>query len=597
MTENRAPPEIAPWDGWHIVQQNCVECAMNPTARLARSGASGHIRRMRSPKMMAMAALLAPMLFGAFSGSWDIGAATTAEPAIAAPRIAAPARPNLIVLLTIDQFRADYLNRFGAQMHGGIARLMRQGARFTNAHHDHAITETAPGHASLLSGRFPRSTGIMMNSIGVEDEESPLVDGGYGPGASPRRFIGTTFVDWLNASDRKSQTLSVSMKDRGAILPVGRARADVYWYSIDGRFLTSRYYRKDLPEWVRAFNARQSVAKYAGKTWSLLLPDSAYRERDSVSLEMAGHRYVFPHTLTSDVMDAGSEIRITPFMDDITVDFALAGVNALNLGRGPSTDLLAVSLSATDVIGHNFGPDSREMHDQVLRVDLAVGRLLDSLYAMRDSSTITVVLTSDHGVGPIPELVRDTVKPMAQRVSLRTLAVDLRARLRQSAVDTFAMAVDVNILLANRSAFRSDAQRDSIVQWFADRARATPGIARVDHFTTMRRDTLTSEIARRWIHQFPYPSNVELVITLDSLSTWGGNIASHGSPRSYDSHVPLIFAGAGIVPSTRPEFVRTVDIGPTLAALLGIKVGERVDGVPLSVGSPPVGTSSAEQRR
>lgn len=494
-----------------------------------------------------------------------------------------PTRPTLVVLLTVDQFREDYLARFGHQFTGGLARLLAGGARFTNAHHDHAITETAPGHASLLSGRFPRSTGIMMNSIGVEDDDAPLLAGGYGPGASPRRFQGSTLVDWLLDANRNTRVLSVSMKDRGAILPVGRARTDVYWYSIDGRFLTSRYYRRDLPDWVRRFNARSNVARYAGRRWELLLPDSAYRERDSVSIEMGGRHYTFPHTLTDDVMDAGSDIRVTPFIDDITVDFALEGVEALGLGRGPTTDVLAISLSATDVIGHNYGPDSREIHDQVLRVDRNIGRFLDSLYTLRDSSSITVVFTSDHGVGSIPELAPDSVQPFPRRVSVRPLMRELRARLRERGVDTQAVALDVNLLLANRNAFRSDGQRDEIIEWFATRVRELPGMARVDRFSTLMRDTVSSEVARRWAHQFPYQSNLELVFTLDKLSTWGGNIASHGSPWPYDSQVPIIFAGAGVTPGLHQQFVRTVDIAPTLAALLGVKVGEKIDGVPLPI--------------
>ncbi|MEP6992751.1 MAG: alkaline phosphatase family protein, partial [bacterium] len=169
----------------------------------------------------------------------------------------APARPTLVVLITIDQFRADYLDRFGAQLTGGLARLSRNGARFTNAFHDHAITETAPGHATLLAGRFPRSTGIMMNRVGVEDDDSPLIAGGVGAGASPKRFAGTTLVDWLRASDPASRALSVSTKDRAAILPVGKSKSDVYWYSPDGRFTTSSYYRATLPDWVVAWNRRE----------------------------------------------------------------------------------------------------------------------------------------------------------------------------------------------------------------------------------------------------------------------------------------------------------------------------------------------------
>lgn len=512
------------------------------------------------------------------------GAASAATPALpGTPKAIAtqPAKPRLVVLITIDQFRADYLERYGNQLQGGIARLARGGAHFADAHHDHAITETAPGHATLLSGRFPRSTGIMMNAIGVEDETAPLVANGYGPGASPNRFRGTTLVDWMTAADRRTRTLSVSMKDRGAILPVGRAKTDVYWYSIDGRFLTSSYYRKDLPTWVKEFNNRQMVAGFAGKSWSLLLPDSAYAEKDSVPIEMSGRGVTFPHQLTDDVIDAGANIRITPFIDDMVLAFALHGVESLKLGAGAQTDLLALSLSATDVIGHNFGPDSREMHDQVLRVDRAVGTFLDSLYTLRDSSTITVVLTGDHGVGTIPELAPSSVQPPPRRVSLAPVIPALRAKLRELKVDTFAIETDMNIVLADRRAFRRPADFEAAMSFFLERIRAVPGVARADCFQTLLADTATDVIARRWAHQFPATSNVEAVITLDPLSTWGGNIASHGSPRDYDSHVPLIFSGFGVKPGKRPQFVRTVDLAPTLAQLLGVKPLEPIDGVAL----------------
>ncbi len=505
-----------------------------------------------------------------------------ASPAAAAqPR----PRPSLVVLITIDQFRADYLDRYGAQLTGGIARLARGGARFTDAHHDHAITETAPGHATLLAGRFPRSTGIMMNAIGVDDPSAPLVAGGYGPGASPARFRGTTLIDWMTAADKRTRTLSVSMKDRGAILPVGRAKADVYWYSIDGRFLTSTYYRKDLPSWVTAFNDRQTVASFAGASWPLLLPDSAYTEKDSVPVERGGRDFLFPHKLTEDILDAGAAIRMTPYMDDMVLAFALHGVASLQLGAtsgaNAQTDVLAVSLSATDVIGHSYGPDSREMHDQVLRVDRAVGVFLDSLYKMRDSSRITVVLTSDHGVGTIPELAPASMQPTPRRVSLAPIIPALRDKLRALKVDTFAIETDVNIVLADRRLFKKPADCDAALEFFMAQIRTVPGVARVDRFQQLLADSASDVIARRWAHQFPAEVNVEAVITLDPLSTWGGNIASHGSPRDYDSHVPLLFGGFGVTPGVRSQYVRTVDIAPTLAQLLGVKVLERVDGVPL----------------
>ena len=514
-------------------------------------------------------------IIGCVLGLGGLPAATRAQ--------AAPKKPSLVVLVTIDQFRGDFLERFGAQMQGGIARLVRGGAVFSNAHHDHAITETAPGHATLLSGRFPRSTRIRMNAIGVADTSAPLLAGGYGTGASPKRFTGTTLADWLHDADPGARVLSVSMKDRAAILPIGRSRADVYWYSPDGRFVTSSYYRDSLPGWVSQFNDRGMAVGYGGKQWTLLLPESAYPERDSVAVESDGEGFTFPHVLPADGFEAASVVRTTPFIDDVVVAFALDGVTSLKLGTGPGTDLLAISLSATDVIGHRFGPDSREIHDQVLRVDRAVGTLLDSLYKLRDSTTITIAFTADHGAGTIPELAPASVQPRPVRVQLRPLLGPIRAGMTAAHVDSLAIDIDQNLVFIDRDAFKAaKVNADSVLDAFAKALRAAPGVARVDRFSKLVADTLRDPVARRWAHQFPATVPIELVVTLTPLSTFGGNVASHASGYDYDSNVPLIFYGAGVKPGRVTEFVRTVDLAPTLAAIAGVKPSERLDGMVLT---------------
>jgi predicted AlkP superfamily pyrophosphatase or phosphodiesterase len=501
------------------------------------------------------------------------------------PRADAPVAtaPSLIVLITVDQFRADYLDRFALQLHGGLSRLAREGAWFTNAHHDHAITETAPGHATLLSGRFPRSTGIMANRIGVDDETAPLLGVSGGGGASPRRFLGTTLVDWLYARDPRSRTLSVSMKDRGAILPVGKSRADVYWYDPDGRFTTSRYYRDSLPDWVERFNARHLPESYAGKTWTLLLPDTAYKEADSVSVEMGGVGFTFPHRIPDDGSQAASLIRVTPWMDEVTLDFALDGLRALSLGDSPRTDVLAISLSATDLIGHGYGPDSREMHDNILHLDRVLGTFLDSLFRLRDPSHVAIVLTGDHGIGTIPELVPASVKPTPVRVDALTLDRLLRRLTAAAKIDSNLVEIDRQIVLADRNALKSRLSGlDSVLNTFTSQAKAVPGVGRVDRFQDLlRSDTVNDPIARRWSHQFPAETNVQLVITLTPFSIFSGLVATHGAPYDYDTHVPLIFFGRWFERGRYPEFVRTVDLAPTLAEIAGVKPGERIDGVVL----------------
>ena len=206
----------------------------------------------------------------------------------------------MIVFITVDQMRADYFERFLPQLTGGLGRLYRGGAVFTDAHQDHAITETAPGHSVTMSGRFPAHTGIVANIYGVNDPKSPIIGGG-GPGASPFRFRGSTLIDWLRVKDERSRALSVSRKDRGAILPIGRAHQSAFWFA-DGRFTTSRYYARHAARpGCSAFNARKIPQTYAGKLWEpLLLAEARIRSRTACPKENFGSGFQFPHAFPED---------------------------------------------------------------------------------------------------------------------------------------------------------------------------------------------------------------------------------------------------------------------------------------------------------
>ncbi len=504
----------------------------------------------------------------------------TGTPTLGAQESADPERPALVVVVTVDQMRADYLERFGPQLVGGLGRLVRGGAVFTNAHQDHAITETAPGHASILSGRFPSSTEIMANLVGVHDRSQPLI-GSSGPGASPERFHGTTLVDWMLSHDDRSQVLSVAGKDRGAILPIGRARSNVFWYADDGTFTTSRYYGDSIPTWVDVFNRAAPVRAYAGRSWSPVLPDSAYAEPDSSMFESWGSESTFPHRLAADERLAGAHLRGYPWLDELTLDFALAGVSAMALGRGPATDLLSISLSATDAIGHRFGPDSREIHDQIVRLDRRMGLFLDSLFEQVDSSRVVVVLTADHGVSPFPELVYSDGAPIATYVDATPALHAARQILRRAGVDTLAVAFDYGLLLMNaRGLQQAGVSPTAVTERFTREALRIPGVLRVDRVRALEEQARDGDtISRRWLHTLPPGIAAEAVVTLTPHSVWGDQmIAIHGSPHDYDTHVPLVMWGAGIRPGRRDGFVRVVDIAPTLARLVGVRPMERIDG-------------------
>jgi predicted AlkP superfamily pyrophosphatase or phosphodiesterase len=501
-------------------------------------------------------------------------------------------RAKLVLFITIDAMRPDYLSRFEPQLTGGLGKLYRDGAVFTNAFQDHAITETAPGHSATMSGRFPVHTGISANSAGVNDTAVTLIDA-PGLGASPFRFRGTTLTDWLIAKDPRTHVLSVSRKDRAAILPIGRSKQPVFWYAINGTFTTSTYYGSALPDWVKAFNARRLPASFAGRAWQPLSPESAYPEPDSVPTESGGIGFLFPHVESSSPDTAARVLAEFPWMDEVTLDFALAGVNALKLGTGPQTDVLAISLSTTDAVGHRYGPDSRELHDQILRLDRSLGTFLDSLFRIRNSNEVVIALTADHGLTPFPEVhahdpntgaIRVNVRPVLQRLS-NSLS---EARVPGSGLNYVfgvykgnGFSFDPGVLELDRPALaKAKINPDSLVRMLHAEFLHVSGVARADRISELARaDTVNDRIARRWLHMFADDGKAALVVTLAPYNYWlGGYQAQHGSPNDSDAHVPIIFYGNGIKPGSYPEYARVVDMAPTLAAIVRVTPQEKLDG-------------------
>lgn len=532
------------------------------------------------PRLHHALLLLAVVACSSTPGAAVVGSATT---------------PRLLVFITIDGMRPDYLVRFEKQLNGGLARLYRDGAVFTNGYQDHAITETAPGHSAMLSGRYPIHTGISTNLAGVEDSSSPLLEA-HGLGASPFRFRGTTLVDWLTAKDPRTRVLSVSRKDRGAILPIGRSRQPVFWYAANGNFTTSTYYGSTLPEWVREFNARKIPAVYAGRSWSLLLPESEYAEPDSVLVENQGLQYTFPHVLSSSPDSAARMLDQFPWLDELTLRFALQGTQALGLGSGPQTDVLAISLSATDIIGHRYGPDSREIHDQILRLDRSLGQFLDSLFKLRNATDVIVALTADHGMTPFPGVQSYDPTAGARRVNLQPLLREMSSSLAAAGVPGTPFSYELGVYYGRGFRFDSGVLEvdrvalgaakinvDSLVEKFRAAFLRKPGIARADRISELlQRDTVTDHIARRWLHAFGNEDHAALVVTPSPYSSWLTTYAMHGTPNEVDARVPIIFYGAPFRSGRYSQFAGVVDMAPTLAAVLRVTPAERLDGRVLS---------------
>jgi predicted AlkP superfamily pyrophosphatase or phosphodiesterase len=506
-----------------------------------------------------------------------LSALLSAAPAGA--QAADPPRPRLLVFITVDQMRPDYFTRWPGQLRGGLARLWNGGAVFTQAYQDYAVTETAPGHASVMSGRFPRGTGIVSNQYGVVDPQTRLL-GLDSVGASPFRFRGSTLIDWLRVRDPASRAISISRKDRGAILPLGRAHQTVLWYVPNGTFTTSSYYADTLPRWIREVNALRVPQSRAGEAWTPLLPESSYPESDAVRAENGGNEGVFPHRVPSDPTEAARRFAEFPFMDELTLQAALAGVRATGLGEGPSTDVLAISLSTTDAVGHRYGPDSRELHDQILRLDRMLGAFLDSLYAIRPAGGVIVALTADHGVTSYPE-VASPAQASAMHVSEDTLRRWVQAQARAAGVDTAAARVDDGTLLLDGAAFSARGQdpRD-FARRVVEHARGVPGVLRADLVDELAKgDTINDALTRRWLHMIPRDLPYFAVFSLRPGFMWGrSSFAQHGSPHDADAHVPIVFYGAPFRPGQYGAFTRTADIAPTLARVLRVSPTEPLDG-------------------
>lgn len=483
---------------------------------------------------------------------------------------------RLVVALVVDQMRPDYLDRFKRDFRGGLARLLREGVFFRQGEQDHAITETAPGHATMMTGRSPASVGIVSNDLGVPDLLSPLIKSSA-TGASPRRFVGTTLFDWMLARDPETRVLSVSRKDRGAILTIGRAKAPVFWFS-KGQFTTSRWYADSLPSWVTSWNARDPVGKLRGSAWTLELDPSNYAEPDDRPFEVNGTDRVFPHLLSTDSATALTDIERRPAMDSLTLDFAFNGVRALGLGARDGTDFLSISLSSTDGIGHRWGPGSRELHDQLLKLDRYLGQFFDSLATIVPPEQMIISLTSDHGVTEYPEAGvggRITLIPQ-----VRALNAYGRARWR---LDLGAGQV-LGLLFGDVQALQHRGVNvDSISAALAAEISQLPGVRRVLTPRSVANAKSSDLEVMRWRREIPPGFGWFVAAVARKDWTFGSNKAEtgHGTTNLDDIRVPILFRVPGVAARRVERVIRTIDIAPTLAALLGIRPTEPLEGVPL----------------
>jgi hypothetical protein len=472
---------------------------------------------------------------------------------------AAPKKPKLVVAVVFDQFRYDYLTRFRSEYHAGFDRMLTKGAVFTNANYDHFPTVTAIGHSTFLSGAIPSISGIIGNEwydreegksvTSVSDSKTQLLGGNGGPGSSPRRLLVDTVGDELKMADKRSRVVGVSLKDRAAILPAGHMADGAYWFDTkSGNFVSSSYYFADLPVWVKEFDSARPADHYKGAAWlNRKMPEELAR--------------------------VYSAIDASPFGNEMVESIAERALEAENLGKHEATDVLAVSFSSNDYVGHAYGPDSPEVHEVSVRSDVLLGKLLQAVDRQVGLDNVIVVMTADHGVAPVPE-VNEARKMPGGRVPSGTVGKAVQAALAAKygegawTVNNSESAVYLNwALIAEKKLDVAEVERSA-----AQAARTVPHVFRVyTREQLMDGAVVQDPVSRRVMHGYNAGRGPDLEVILEPYWLSGNTVAGHSTPFSYDTHVPVIFMGPGIKPGRYNGSIIPNDIAPTLATILDVE--------------------------
>lgn len=515
----------------------------------------------------------------------------------------AETKPRLVVLISIDQLPYNFLTRFEPFFgEGGFRRLLDRGAVFTEARFDYSSTFTGPGHATIGSGTYPHQHGIIGNGwhdvvaarnvYCVEDSSVQMI-GGTGDGRSPELLSVTAFADELRiATGFRSRVLSVAQKDRSAILLGGKHANAAYWVR-DSLFVSSTYYMNELPRWAEEFNASGLATSFFGQRWEKKLPASAFAgmEPDDAPYEgnVHGLGLTFPHQITGS--DTSSLTRSyfsalwhSPFLNEWMISFVKKAVEAEQIGSGVETDMLCIGLSANDAVGHTFGPESHEILEMTVHTD----RLLADFFRFLDERVgldqCIISLTSDHGIPPIPESIlagNDGRKAgRADRTVIGSLCegyLDRAYGHPDVRMPWLARVVDGNIYLNRQSLERMGISPEKATETLADSLRGSDLIAAV----MTRGGSWSREdwIIRKLRQSFHEERSGDILYVLAPwFIDYAGPGTDHGQPYDYDTHVPVIFMGAGVLPGRYDQPASPADIAPTLAELLGIRFPDGRDG-------------------
>jgi len=482
-------------------------------------------------------------------------------------------RPKLIVIIVIDQFRGDYLERYHDEFgDSGFRFLTDHGAYFPNCNYNYANTRTAPGHATLFTGAYTAGHGIVANEwwdpvkkhrvTSVEDDTTKLVGvSSDKPGASPHNLMADTLGDEIKlATQGKSRVFAVSLKDRASVLPGGFAADGAYWIDPQsGQWITSTYYRDQLPRWVQDFNTSRPP-KYWDRDWKdaqgALLASTAHRK------DKNGNDAAFYEVIGS-----------TTFGNEYEFDFAKELVVYENVGRGPATDLLSISLSPNDILGHQVGPDSPEMHQMALDLDKELADFINFLGHQIGLADVWIALSADHGVSSLPDQVKKLHIPAANLGIGKfegQINAALAAKFSPGHPATY-VKLDYPMAWLDEDAFGAAHVRERDAENAVGEQLKQVGLR--DYYTKSQLaagEVPNTALGRGYLNSYSPEGSWYVMGVPDIYTVGGASGTDHASPYNYDTHVPLAIYGIPFQPGVYRTSVEPIDLAATFASLLGI---------------------------
>jgi predicted AlkP superfamily pyrophosphatase or phosphodiesterase len=512
-------------------------------------------------------------------------------------------KPKIVVGIIVDQMRQEYFYKFADRYSdGGFKRLASEGYMMKNGHYNYIPTYTGPGHASVYTGTTPATHGIIGNNWYVrrlnkmiycaEDSTVSNVGGTVMSGQiSPRNLLTTTITDELRfATNKRSKVVGIAIKDRGASLPAGHL-GDAYWFDSDnGEFMTSTYYKSELPTWVSNFNALKRPDSLLNQTWQPLYSSDSYinsiDDNNEFEAPFIGKETpTFPYNLPELRENNGNYglIAATPFGNTLTLEFAYAAIEGEKLGMGKETDFLAVSFSSPDYIGHRFGPTSKELEDNYLRLDLEIEQFLNYLDKTYGKGNYLVFLSADHGVADIATYMESERVP-AGNLNFGYILGQARGYMtvKYGEGNWILNGSNDQIFLNHELIQEKELELDDIQEQLANFLLRYNGIKEVYTASAMRSTAFTQHRPHLLQMGYNHKASGDLLIILEpSWLTGGARGTSHGTGFTYDTHVPIVFFGWGVKSGESTRYATVTDIAPTLSMLLNIRLPNGATGQPI----------------